>query len=127
MKLFLATFVYIPNLKIASNMANTLKIKGSTYKPARDIITLRVKQYAEYHFHRALSNLKLEQRQIIVYCLQDRFQFSVNEITSLLSISVSTCYRDMHAGYVYNISSKSFVDKVSDIESYILYNAKYRN
>lgn len=126
MKLFGETFVYIPNRKITSSMANTLKIKSGGYKPARDIIMLRVKQYAENHFHCSLSNLKLEQRQIIVHCLQDRFQFTVDEITSFLSISFSTCYRDIRAGDVYKISSKSFVDKVSDIESYILYNAKYR-
>lgn len=106
-------------------MSNTLKISnGGGYKPAPDMIKIRVRYYVETRFHRPLSNLRPEQRMAVVYCLHQQFQFSNGEIASLLSVSSSTIHRDLQSAGVYK-NHTEFMSSVQRIEDYILYNAKY--
>lgn len=106
-------------------MSNTSKTSmGGGYKPAPDIIKIRVRLFAENHFRRPLSNLRPEQRMAVVYCLHQQFQFSNGEIDSLLSCSKSTVIRDLQSAGIYKNSSE-FMSRVRSIEDYILYNAKY--
>lgn len=106
-------------------MSNTLKNQhGGAYKPAPDIIKIRVRLFAENHFHRPLSNLRPEQRMAVIYCLHQQFQFSNGDITSLLSVSRSTIHRDLQSAGIYKNHSE-FMSHVRSIEDYILYNAKY--
>ena len=106
-------------------MYNTLKISnGGGYKPAPDIIKIRVRLFAENHFHRPLSRLRPEQRMAVIYCLHQQFQFSNGDIASLLSVSSSTIHRDLQSANVYKNHS-DFMSSVQRIEDYILYNAKY--
>lgn len=97
---------------------------GGGYKPAPDIIKIRVRLFAENHFHRPLSNLRPEQRMAVIYCLHEQFQFPNGDIASLLSISSSTIHRDLQSASIYKNSSE-FMSSVQRIEDYILYNAKY--
>lgn len=107
-------------------MSNTLKNQyGGGYKPAPDIIRIRVRLFAENHFHRPLSNLRPElQRMAVIYCLHQQFQFSNGDIASLLSCSKSTVIRDLQSASVYK-NHPEFKSTVQRIEDYILYNAKY--
>lgn len=106
-------------------MSNTLKIdNGGWYKPAPDIIKIRVRLFAENHIRRPLSNLRPEQRMAVIYCLHQQFQFSNGDIASLLSVSNSTIHRDLQSAGVYKNNSE-FMSRVRSIEDYILYNAKY--
>ncbi len=123
------TFFFPVRLYIANQndmyMSNTLKIsKGGGYKPAPDIIKIRVRLFAENHFHRPLSRLRPEQRMAVIYCLHQQFQFSNGDIASLLSVSNSTIHRDLYNADIYKYNSK-FMSSVQRIEDYILYNAKY--
>lgn len=125
MKHFLFPFVYTSQTKNDMYMSNTLKISnGGGYKPAPDIIKIRVRLFAENHFHRPLSNLRYEQRLAVIYCLHEQFQFPNGDIASLLSCSNSTIIRGLQAAKVYKNSS-DFMSIVRSIEDYILYNAKY--
>lgn len=106
-------------------MSNTLKTSmGVGYKPAPDIIKIRVRLFAKNHFHRPLSNLRPEQRMAVIYCLHQQFQFSNGDIASLLSVSKSTIHRDLQSAGIYKNHSE-FMSSVQRIEDYILYNAKY--
>lgn len=106
-------------------MSNTLKTSnGGEYKPAPDIIKIRVRLFAENHFRRPLSNLRPEQRMAVVYCLHQQFEFSNSDISNLLSVSNSTIHRDLQSASVYKNNSE-FMSRVRSIEDYILYNAKY--
>ena len=106
-------------------MSNTLKTSmGSEYKPAPDIIKIRVRLFAENHFHRPLSKLRPEQRMAVIYCLHQQFQFSNGDIASLLSCSNSTVIRDLQSASIYK-NHPEFKSTVQRIEDYILYNAKY--
>ena len=107
-------------------MTNTLKPSmGGAYNPAPDIIRIRVRLFAENHFHRPLSNLRPElQRMAVIYCLHQQFQFSNGDIASLLSCSKSTVIRDLHSASVYK-NHPEFKSTVQRIEDYILYIAKY--
>ena len=106
-------------------MYNTLKIiNGSGYKPAPDIIMIRVRLFAENHFRRPLSNLRPQQRMAVIYCLHQQFQFSNGDITWLLSCSKSTVIRDLKSASIYK-KHPDFMSTVQRIEEYILYNAKY--
>ena len=106
-------------------MYNSLKIRGGGYKPPREVIEIRIRMYAEQHYHKRLSALTIDQRQTVAWCLYNNFGFSRPELAQLLSISSATIYRD--------ISSIEFLVKryqkrqqeVDDIRDYILYNAKY--
>lgn len=121
---FFSIRLYIANQNDMS-MSNTLKTSmGVGYKPAPDIIKIRVRLFAENHFRRPLSNLRPEQRMAVIYCLHQQFQFSNGEISSLLSCSKSTVIRDLKSAGVYKNSSE-FTSRVRSIEDYILYNAKY--
>lgn len=125
MKHFPLLFVYTYTDQNDMLMPNTLKISmGGGYKPAPDIIRIRVRLFAENHFHHPLSNLRPEQRMAVIYCLHQQFQFSNGDIASLLSVSSSTIHRDLQAASVYKNSSE-FMSRVQRIEDYILYNAKY--
>lgn len=107
------------------SMSKILKISnGGGYKPAPDIIKIRVRLFAEYHFRRPLSNLRYEQRLAVIYCLHEQFQFPNGDIASLLACSNSTIIRGLQAAKVYKNSSE-FMSIVRSIEDYILYNAKY--
>ena len=97
---------------------------GGGYKPAPDIIKIRVRLFAENHFHRPLSNLRPEQRMAVIYCLHQQIQFSNGNIASLLSCSNSTVIRDLQSASVYK-NHQEFMSGVQRIEDYILYNAKY--
>lgn len=97
---------------------------GGGYKPAPDIIMIRVRLFAENHFHRPLSNLRPKQRMAVIYCLHQQFQFSNGDITWLLLCSKSTVIRDLQSASVYK-NSAEFMSRVRSIEDYILYNAKY--
>lgn len=99
--------------------------KGGGYKPAQDIIKIRVRHFAERHYFRPLSALRPSQRIVIAYCLHQQFQFSNGDIASLLSVSNSTVIRDLQAAQVYVNSSSHFIADVRRVEDYILYNAKY--
>lgn len=106
-------------------MSNTMKINsGGGYKPAPDIIKIRVRLFAENHFHRPLSNLRPEQRMAVIHCLHQQFQFSNGDIANLLSVSNSTIHRDLQSASVYK-NHPEFMSSVQRIEDYILYNAKY--
>lgn len=107
-------------------MSNTLKTsRGLSYKPAPDIIRIRIRLFAENHFHRQLSNLRPgQQRMAVIYCLHQQFQFSNGDIASLLSCSKSTVIRDLQSASVYK-NHPEFMSTVQRIEDYILYNAKY--
>ena len=116
--------LYIANQNDMS-MSNTLKTSmGAGYKPAPDIIKIRVRLFAENHFRRPLSNLRPEQRMAVIYCLHQQFQFSNGDIASLLSVSRSTIHRDLQSAGVYK-NHPEFMSSVQHIEDYILYNAKY--
>lgn len=106
-------------------MDNSLKINGGGYKPAPEIIKIRVRLFAENRFHRTLSTLRPEQRMAVIYCLHQQFQFSNGDIAVVLSCSYSTVYRDLQAANVYKNNSE-FYSLVRTIEDYILYIAKYR-
>lgn len=128
MKHFRKNFVICDEKPIKHHlyMTNTLKISnGGGYKPAPDMIKIRVRYYAETRLHRPLSNLRPEQRMAVIYCLHQQFQFSNGAIASLLSCSYSTICRDLQAANVYKNSSE-FMSRVRSIEDYILYIAKYR-
>lgn len=106
-------------------MYNALKTSNvGGYKPAPDIIKIRVRLFAENHFRRPLSRLRPEQRMAVIYCLHQQFQFSNGDIASLLSCSNSTVIRDLQSAGVYKNSSE-FMSRIQSIEDYILYNAKY--
>ena len=106
-------------------MSNTSKTSmGGGYKPAPDIIKIRVRLFAENHFRRPLSNLRPEQRMAVIYCLHQQFQFSNGDIASLLSCSKSTVIRDLQSASIYK-NHPDFMSTVQRIEDYILYNAKY--
>ena len=125
MKHFFSKFVYTSQTKNDTSMSNTLKISnGGGYKPAPDMIKIRVRYYVETRFHRPLSNLRYEQRLAVIYCLHQQFEFSSGAIASLLSCSNSTVFRGLQATQVYKNSSE-FMSIVRNIEDYILYNAKY--
>ena len=128
MKHFSSILRYIPrNVKVKKHtyMYNSLKIRGGGYKPPREVIEIRIRMYAEQHYHKRLSALTIDQRQTVAWCLYNNFGFSRPELAQLLSISSATIYRD--------ISSIEFLVKryqkrqqeVDDIRDYILYNAKY--
>lgn len=126
MKHFPPLFVYTHTDIKCMLMTNTLKTSmGEGYKPAPDIIRIRVRLFAEKHFHRPLSTLRPElQRMAVIYCLHQQFQFSNGDIASLLSCSKSTVIRDLHSASVYK-NHPEFKSTVQRIENYILYNAKY--
>ena len=106
-------------------MTNTMKISnGGKYKPTPDTIKVRVRLYAENRFHRPLSNLRPEQRMAVIYCLHEQFEFSRDDIASLLSCSKTTVWRELQASNVYKNHSE-FMARVQSIEDYILYIAKY--
>lgn len=106
-------------------MSDTLKTgTGVVYKPAPDIIRIRVRLFAEKHFHRPISHLRPEQRMAVIYCLHQQFQLSNGDITCLLSCSKSTVIRDLQSASVYK-NHPEFMSSVQRIEDYILYNAKY--
>lgn len=126
MKHFSPPFVYTNTDTKCMLMTNTLKISmGGGYKPAPDMIKIRVRYYAETRFHRPLCNLRPEQRMAVVYCLHEQFQFSNGEIATLLSCSNTTIWRDLRDADVYKNSSE-FMSRVQSIEDYIIYIAKYR-
>lgn len=126
MKHFSPLFVYTHTDTKVCFMANTQKNNnGSIYKPAPDMIKIRVRYYAETRLKRPLCNLRPEQRMAIIYCLHERFQFSRGSIATLLSCSNATIWRDLQAANVYKNSSE-FMSLVRSIEDYIIYIAKYR-
>lgn len=104
---------------------DTHKCNGGGYKPAPDVIEIRVRYYAERHFYRPLSRLRPEDRQAVVWCLHYHFQFSNGNIASLLSVSNRTIIRDIGDARFFVEKDKRFVDKVKELRAYILYNAQY--
>lgn len=127
MKHFPSSSVYI-----LATMSNSMYMailsynnNGGGYKPAPDVIKIRLRLFVEKRYFRTLSTLRPLQRTVVVYCLHQQFQFSNGDIASTLSISNSTVSRDLQLAMVYAKSNKAFLDKVSSIEDYILYNAKY--
>lgn len=125
MKHFSLFFVYTNTNQNDMLMSNTLKISmGGGYKPAPDIIRIRVRLFAENNFHRPLSNLRPDQRMALIYCLHQQFQFSNGDIANILSVSSSTIHRNLQSASVYKNTS-DFMSRVQRIEDYILYNAKY--
>lgn len=125
MKHFSFAFVYTHTDTKCILMTNTQKTNnGSLYKPAPDMIKIRVRYYAETRFHRPLCRLSPEQRMAVVYCLHEKFQFSNGEIATLLSCSNTTVWRELQSANIYKNSSE-FMSRVQSIEDYILYIAKY--
>lgn len=125
MKHFSLFFVYTYTDQNDMLMSNTLKTSiGGGYKPAPDIIRIRIRLFAENNFHRPLSNLRPDQRMAVIYCLHQQFQFSNGDIANLLSVSSSTIHRDLQSASIYKNTS-DFMSRVQRIEDYILYNAKY--
>lgn len=105
-------------------MDNLLKNSyGGGYKPAPDVIRIRVRLFAEKRYHRTLSNLTPNQRTFVTYCLSQQFEFSHGQIASLLSVSNSTVIRDLRVGHL--LAKGRFLEEVKALEDYILYNAKY--
>lgn len=124
MKLFSKTLVN--TLEKGKNMDSLSKnMMGGGYKPTQDIIEIRAKQFAERHYHVAISRLPIQYRQNMAWCLYNYFGMSRGDIAHFLGVSSSTAYKDISdAEFLINRYNYR-QEQVDEIRSYILYNAKY--
>jgi hypothetical protein len=94
-------------------------------KPSPEVIKIRLRLWVKKKYHCDLASLKTKPRQIVVWCLHDRFQFSNVEIASVLSVTKRTIIHDIQTAELHMKIYSYFPLCVNELEDYLLYLAKY--